>query len=599
MATDDRNFHARTLLQLARSLGAIKDTPWEKVGRLMAMCPADSGKGVYRLDVRSQDAIIALGVYFLESGLQHKLQILPYLLKILRGMAKAKWVEGPRGLNRYRLPMAECFSFCLNTILTDVAFRDKDVKDQIISAQLEVMEVLTKLVEGALKLPADTLCQYMVPILMGMCRAVGRSSDEEMPLISYLLSVHRDSRVEAPENQESQLVQQRKSFNAFRPILPRTMSTLVLNQTDLPSPTSHSLLSPPDFTTRECSSSPLETQGHGGKEGAVDEQGDPADLQFNKVGSSFTRTKPWGFEIIPEEDHLKFSSSHLQTLVGVAKRLLNKDVQKSLDSKVHEFIADANGNLTRFPYKSYSEAITVVVVTLLRDVLEQEQDLPASFMREVFDFVTELYHTGQTELEHRPHSHSDKPLEFNPYSLNVHSNAACVDLLFWAIKDEADAENLCLKLSEKISMNTEKKMLLSHTPLILVALEAIGKLAVKFPHLSSTMVASLRDFLVSPSPILSKLNKYSLQASGNSVGGNNNASPSIRITVTDEDRQSGRRTKKQKKDKLMTTLENLRDNAIHNICRALKAGLQADPDCVQAFLASISNRLYRAEMSDR
>ena len=32
-----------------------------------------------------------------------------------------------------------------------------------------------------------------------------------------------------------------------------------------------------------------------------------------------------------------------------------------------------NGNLVRFPYKSYSEAITVVVVTLLRDVLEQEK----------------------------------------------------------------------------------------------------------------------------------------------------------------------------------------------------------------------------------
>ena len=36
-----------------------------------------------------------------------------------------------------------------------------------------------------------------------------------------------------------------------------------------------------------------------------------------QVGSSFTRTRPWGFEIIPEQDHLKFSSSHLQTLLGV------------------------------------------------------------------------------------------------------------------------------------------------------------------------------------------------------------------------------------------------------------------------------------------
>ena len=33
--------------------------------------------------------------------------------------------------------------------------------------------------------------------------------------------------------------------------------------------------------------------------------------------------------------------------------------------------------------------------------------------------------------------------------------------------------------------------------------------------------------------------------------------------------------------------------------RALKHGLDNDPDCVQAFLASLSNRLYTAEMADR
>ena len=38
---------------------------------------------------------------------------------------------------------------------------------------------------------------------------------------------------------------------------------------------------------------------------------------FNKVGSSFTGVKPWGFDIIPEEDHLKFSSAHLQSLVSL------------------------------------------------------------------------------------------------------------------------------------------------------------------------------------------------------------------------------------------------------------------------------------------
>ncbi|KAK7505986.1 hypothetical protein BaRGS_00002708 [Batillaria attramentaria] len=595
MAADDRNFHARSLLQLARSLGSIKEAPWEKVGRLMALCPAEAGKGVLRLDVRSQDAVIALGVYYLESGLQHKERILPYFIKVLKGLPKAKWVEGPKGLNKYKLPMTECFSFCLNTILTDIAFRDEDARDQIISAQLEVMEVLTKLVEGGFCLPGDTMCMSTVPVLMGMARAIGRSSDEETPLISYLLSVHRELRVE-PSGQSTQpAVQQRRSFNTFRPILPRTMSSLLLNS-DLPSPTTpqSTRLDPPEFSVRERSPSPLDIGPS--KEGTEEGSVDPAD-----VGSSFTRTKPWGFEIIPEQDHLKFSSNHLQTLVGVVKRLLNKDVSRNLDTKVQEFISRSNGNLKRFPYKSYSEAITVVVVTLLRDVLEQEKDLPASFMREVFDFVTELYHSGQAELEHRPHTHNEK-LDFNPYSLNVHSNAACVDLLFWAIRDEADAENLCLKLSEKISMNTERKLLLSHSPLVLVALEAIGKLAVKFPHLASTMVASLRDFLVSPSPILSKLNKYSLATTGGNAS-NSNSSPNIRIMITDEDKQSGKKGVKKPKDKLLMTLENLRDNAIHNICRleslALKAGLNADPDCVQAFLASISNRLYRAEMSDR
>lgn len=76
-----------------------------------------------------------------------------------------------------------------------------------------------------------------------------------------------------------------------------------------------------------------------------------------------------------------------------------------------------------------------------RQIYESKQiflsDLPALFMREVFEFVTELYRAGQAELDKRHHSYLDQLLEFNPYSLNVHSVAACVDLLFWAIRDEA------------------------------------------------------------------------------------------------------------------------------------------------------------------
>jgi len=41
--------------------------------------------------------------------------------------------------------------------------------------------------------------------------------------------------------------------------------------------------------------------------------------------------------------------------------------------------------------------------------------------------------------------------------------------------------------------------------------------------------------------------------------------------------------------------QKLRDVAIEGLCLALKAGLTVDPNCVLAFLASVSNRVYMAE----
>ena len=41
-----------------------------QVKRLLALCPKESGNGIYRLDHRNQGAVIALGIYFLESDLQ-------------------------------------------------------------------------------------------------------------------------------------------------------------------------------------------------------------------------------------------------------------------------------------------------------------------------------------------------------------------------------------------------------------------------------------------------------------------------------------------------------------------------------------------------
>jgi hypothetical protein len=48
-----------------------------------------------------------------------------------------------------------------------------------------------------------------------------------------------------------------------------------------------------------------------------------------------------------------------------------------------------------------------------------------------------------------------------------------------------------------------------------------------------------------------------------------------------------------------TAFEKLRDAAIENLCIVLKAAYSVDPHCVQALVASVSNRLYTAEKSER
>lgn len=64
-----------------------------QVEKLLALCPGESHGGVYRMDQRGQDAVVAVGVYYLESGLQHEATILQYLLKLLRALPKAVWLD--------------------------------------------------------------------------------------------------------------------------------------------------------------------------------------------------------------------------------------------------------------------------------------------------------------------------------------------------------------------------------------------------------------------------------------------------------------------------------------------------------------------------
>ncbi|XP_052243319.1 phosphatidylinositol 4-kinase alpha-like isoform X4 [Dreissena polymorpha] len=590
--TFDRNkmsengLFSKTLNQLARSLAEINPSPWDKVARIYNLCPVlgNTLTGLV-IDKRGQDAVIALGVYFLESGLQYKDVIIAYLLDILKKLPIAKWSSEAPSAKAYKLPRPECFSFFLNTILSDVAFRNPHSSDLIINTQLDVLAELCQMCEGKEEITKDSICKNAVPILLGLARAMGRSSDDKESLISQLFAPQKYTPCTQKDEKPTGSA---KTFPSFRPILPRTFSSHLMTPD---TPSTPSALSSLEYfeILRERTPSPLPQPLKKTSTQAREANPDLKLIYCNMLGSSFTKSKPWGFELIPEQQHLKFTNEQMKRLFKTAQRLLDKELQRRLDDFLEDVHAECqSGVMSKFVYHTYSEVLTQVLVTLLRDILEQEKELPAGFMKEIEVYVKVLWSASHQNLETMyQHLKDKRHVNIGTYELVVYSSAACIDLIFWAVREESDAENLCHKLTEKISSNTEKKLLLSHAPILLVCLESLGKLAVKFPQLASSMVSSLRDFLVTPSPILSKLNKYANPATRNN----------ITITVSDETRASQRRP--EPSDRLTKVLQNVLDCAIMNICRALKAGQTVDPSCVQAFLASVSNRLYRAEMSDR
>ncbi|XP_068562505.1 phosphatidylinositol 4-kinase alpha isoform X1 [Cebidichthys violaceus] len=575
-----RGFYFNTVLSLARSLAAHRQAPIEKVQKLQCMCPVDF-RGVFQLDERRRDAVIALGIFLVESDLQHKDAIVPYLLGLLKGLPKVQWIEeSSERKGRETLPVAEIFTFGLVTLLSDVAQRDETLRGQILEAVMDIMQVLQDICKNPEAHDKEYLCRYTVPTLLGVARAFGRYSNTDEPLLSKLFP---RPVTPAPPSADDSDATHRRSFNDFRSILPSSLLTVYQGDT-LRRKGSSQQASPERACLTPISPADSSAQYFEGSYLPDGSAVDP-DYYFSTISSSFS-VSPLFTGSSAGEFHVPLDM--LRQLLHMVEQFVSETFLKSLDESLAELL-ELNPSLHLY-YKTFSDPLYVAIFKMLRDTLYNLKDLQTDYVKEVHDFVLEQFSSSQSELQRILHDVEYLQSELSPLKLRCQANAACVDLMVWAVTEEQGAENLCTKLSEKLQSKTSSKVIIAHMPLLICCLQGLGRLCERFPVVAHSVTTSLRDFLVVPSPVLVKLYKYHSQYTSG-VG-------EIKIHVTNEHSQSTLSTHSNKKSQ-PSMYEQLRDISIDNICRCLKAGLTMDNVIVEAFLASLSNRLYIYQENDK
>ncbi|KAF6031162.1 hypothetical protein EB796_010520 [Bugula neritina] len=541
-------------MHLAICAANSKSSPWEKGSYILNLCPKVEEDGSIALGSRSQTAIHALGIYFLESKLMFPEKILPYLLKVLKSLPNAKWEsENFQSYKSQKLPTPECFSFSLNCLLCDVIAISEDIatEQSIISAQMDLMETLSKLIADD-NTPRDLVCQFYMPILVGSIRAFARDTN---PLV----------------------------FNKLFPCQLRP------NQ-------------PASILTQNI-------EKKQGKKSKFDDSIDISTYFFSTAGTSLSEAID-SYAERHDTEHFFLSMDQLNSVFQLCKNLLLSDVPSRLDEMLLEHTITSQSStstLNKLPYKTYSGLLSLTLMSMLRDVLLHQKDIKEEFIKEVLQFAKQMFTSSFTDSLDQKGSASSKSnfasadkVNINFGELSVANTSVSVQLVLWATADESDAEEVLLhRIAEKINGNHNLKYILLQLPLVVTCIEMLGAMAEKFPGLANAIVTTLREFLVSPSPIIDRLNRHSEVLSGKKSSSKRGTPAKISLSSDQDDRLSTVSMRSSVANKITDAFFQLRNVAMKNVCTALRSGLNEDSDCILAFLASLSNRLYIAEDNDR
>ncbi|VDN02816.1 unnamed protein product [Thelazia callipaeda] len=517
----DEDFLFQNLQCSAICLAKMDNVPLEKVLETL-LDGVDESEKPLNHNVRTK--LIACGIYLLYANGRHLTDLIPVLLKVYSRLPHLKWIDDGVPNRQDKIPIQEQFALCINTILSELAANYEDVRDLIISTQIELLAVISNIIVDIcdqVEPLFQTKC-YMIRVvclMMGLLRAFGRySHSKDYPLISAMYPV--PFTVSKPDSVNTAETCSRKGI--FR--LTTDSENLFWN----------------DGSSTE-------------KQNQLE--------RFKKMFSKYASSFMLPVSKIDDDDtppRFKFTIAELNSLSDIMERLLRKPLLDIMDTyAVDIYMA---GQIKRSPYKTISECLSLVFLTAAKDayspydMLKPEKSLPQKLACEVKTFATELYSKGENFLITQKSNEDDKKsrssLLISRSKMNVLCSSVCLELMVWATYDEIDAESLHARIADRLWHGHGHRQSLAKIPLMMMALNALGLLAVKFPTIAATLtINNLSQFLVEPSPILSKF-AVDLGAMERRVFG-----------------EGDRKDEEMARKKLI--FENLRKVAIKSLCRHL------------------------------
>ena len=103
-----------------------------------------------------------------------------------------------------------------------------------------------------------------------------------------------------------------------------------------------------------------------------------------------------------------FKEATIRNIFQMILKFLDKTLLDYLDNLADDIYVSQT--IRVFPYKSFSETLSLVLISLLRELLHQQAELAPCFIRDIQDYIKQVFTSGSLELSSRHHDTSEREM---------------------------------------------------------------------------------------------------------------------------------------------------------------------------------------------